>query len=61
MQSESNERMYKVKEVAQRLRISQATVLRLIETGELRGVLRVGNQWRIPQSSLDDYVRRASQ
>lgn len=56
-----DEPVLKVKEVAKRLRISQATVLRLIETGEIRGAWRIGNQWRIPQSSLEDYLRRASQ
>lgn len=57
---QQNEPVLTVKEVAKRLRISQATVLRLIEDKELRNVWRVGNQWRVPESSLEDYIRRVS-
>ncbi len=46
-----------VKEVAQILRISQPTVLRMIDDGELRA-LRVRHQWRIRRSDLDDYLQR---
>ena len=45
-----------VKEVAEILRISQPTVLRIIDDGELRAI-RVRNQWRIRRSDLDDYLQ----
>ena len=46
-----------VKEVAEILRVSQTTVLRMIEDGELPAI-RVRNQWRIRRSELDDYLQR---
>lgn len=45
-----------VKEVAGVLRVSQPTVLRMIDDGELRAI-RVRNQWRIRRSDLDDYLQ----
>jgi excisionase family DNA binding protein len=46
-----------VKEVAEMLRVSQPTVLRMIEDGELPAI-RVRNQWRIRRSELDAYLQR---
>jgi len=46
-----------VKEVAEILRVSQPTVLRMIDDGELRAI-RVRNQWRIRRSDLDEYLQR---
>ena len=46
-----------VKEVAEILRVSQPTVLRMIDDGELRAI-RVRTQWRIRRSDLDDYLQR---
>ena len=46
-----------VKEVAEILRVSQPTVLRMIDDGELPAI-RVRNQWRIRRSDLDDYLQR---
>ncbi len=46
-----------VKEVAEILRVSQPTVLRMIDDGELRAI-RVRNQWRIRRSELEDYLQR---
>jgi excisionase family DNA binding protein len=46
-----------VKEVAEILRVSQPTVLRMIDDSELRAI-RVRNQWRIRRSDLDDYLQR---
>jgi excisionase family DNA binding protein len=56
----SDEKLYTVKEVAKRLRVSISTVIRLIEEGQIKGVYRVGNQYRIPESSLEDYIRRST-
>lgn len=41
-----------VAEVADRLRVTPATVRRLIRDGEL-GALRVGRQYRVPAAALD--------
>lgn len=46
-----------VKEVAEILRVSQPTVLRMIDDGELRAI-RVRNQWRIRRADLDGYLQR---
>src|SRR5260370_39816750 len=46
-----------VKEVAEILRVSQPTVLRMIDDGELRAI-RVRNTWKIRRSYLDDYLPR---
>ncbi len=40
-----------VRETANLLRISQRTVYRLIESGQLEAV-RIGKQWRIPTKKL---------
>ena len=40
-----------IPEVAERLRVSDKTVRRLLKRGELRG-LKVGAQWRISTSDL---------
>jgi len=61
MLMQQNDTFLTIKEVAQILRVSHATVLRLIDDNEIKDVLRVGNQYRIPQKSLDDYLRRAAQ
>jgi excisionase family DNA binding protein len=42
-------------EAAEALRVSQATVRRLIDAGELRGV-RVGRLWRVPKAALEAYL-----
>jgi excisionase family DNA binding protein len=41
-----------VSEVALRMRVSAATVRRLIDKGELEAI-RFGHQWRIPASALE--------
>lgn len=45
-----------VKEVAAILRVSQPTVLRMIDDGQIRAI-RVRNQWRISREDLDAYLR----
>lgn len=52
-------RFYTVEEVAQILRVSEPTVRKLIESGELQAT-RVGRQYRISQEALDDYIARHS-
>ncbi len=50
--------MYTVEEVAQMLRVSSATVRRLIENGELKAI-RVGKQLRISKEAFEDYKEKA--
>lgn len=49
--------VYTVAEVAKILRVSEATVRTLLESGELKG-FKVGNQWRINEEDLNAYRRR---
>jgi excisionase family DNA binding protein len=46
-----------LEEVANRLRVSERTVLRLLETKELKGY-KVRRAWRIEPADLADYIRR---
>jgi excisionase family DNA binding protein len=48
---------YTVEEVAKMLRVSEATVRRLIKSGQLKAV-SVGNQFRISQEDLDEFLSR---
>lgn len=49
--------VYTVEEVAKLLKVSVATVRRLIKIGEL-DAFPVGNQYRVTQEALDKYMRR---
>ena len=52
------ERMLTVKEVAERLNVSERQVRMWVENGELER-FRIGLRgYRIPESSLNDFVRR---
>lgn len=44
-------------EVAEFLKVSPQTVTREIKRGKLRAV-KVGRQYRVPESSIRDYVER---
>jgi len=49
------EELLTLAEAAEALRVSQATVRRLIDAGELRGV-RVGRLWRVPKPAVEEYL-----
>lgn len=49
---------YTADEVAQELRVTPRTILRLIERGDLRAV-RVGKQYRIPRESLEAFLKQS--
>jgi excisionase family DNA binding protein len=49
------EKLLTLAEAAEALRVSQATVRRLIDAGELRGV-RVGRLWRVPKPAVEAYL-----
>jgi len=54
------EKMLTIEEVSKRLRVSRNTVINLIERGEIQNVIKVGRQYRIPESSFNEYLRKAS-
>lgn len=54
------ENMLTIKEIMKRLKVSHTTVVRLIETGQIKNVIKVGNQYRIPESSFNEYLKNAS-
>jgi excisionase family DNA binding protein len=46
-----------VKEVAEELKVKEATVTEWLRTGKLRGV-KAGRQWRIPASAVEEFLQR---
>lgn len=44
-----------IREVANILRVHTRTVYRMVQDGVL-GAIRVGTQWRVPESALHDYI-----
>jgi acetyl-CoA synthetase len=53
------DKMLKTREVAERLDVSHATVVRWIRSGELGGV-KVGRVWRVYESELARYISQRS-
>jgi len=53
----SEDRLLTVREVAARMRVSNMTVYRLIQAGDLRAV-RVGRNYRLRQGDVDSYLSR---
>lgn len=49
--------VYTTTEVAEKLKVTRMTVLRFIKSGKLQA-FRVGNQWRITQKSLLEFIER---
>ena len=49
-------KMLSVKDVCDLLGVCDATVYKLLQTGQLTGV-RVGHVWRISQKHLDHYTK----
>ncbi len=47
-------------EVADRLRVSRATVTNWLQDGRLKGVQLPTGTWRIPESAVDDFIRGAA-
>jgi excisionase family DNA binding protein len=52
--------LYTVREIAETLRIHSRTAYRLIQEGKIRGI-KVGSQWRVPESSLLEYIESGLQ
>ena len=53
------DRLWTVAEVADHMRVSNMTIYRLIKGGELRAI-RVGKNYRLRASDLDDYFAASS-
>jgi excisionase family DNA binding protein len=50
------EEVYTIAEVAKKLRVSEATVRRMIDAGELQA-FKVHNQWRIRREELERIMK----
>lgn len=50
------ENLFKISEVARIFKLSPAAVRQLIQKGELAAI-RIGKQFRVPQSVVDDYFK----
>lgn len=52
-------RFLTVAEVADVMRVSKMTVYRLVHSGDMPAV-RFGRSYRVPESAVEQYVRRAT-
>lgn len=59
MPTDTENRLLRVREVADLMRVSTMTVYRLIHAGELPAT-RVGRSYRIAQHAVDDYLLRGT-
>jgi excisionase family DNA binding protein len=55
----STGRLFTVAEVAEAMRVSNMTVYRLIQAGDLRAT-RVGRSYRLRQSDVEAYLSRSA-
>jgi excisionase family DNA binding protein len=55
----SEDRLLTVREVAARLRVSNMTVYRLIQAGDLQAT-RVGRSYRLRQGDVEAYLSRSA-
>lgn len=53
------DKIYTVTELAIYLSLSEKTILRKLNSRELEGS-KIGHQWRITQSQLDEYLNKTS-
>jgi excisionase family DNA binding protein len=53
MPQEPERQYYTVEEAATILGVHPETIRRMCKRGELRGVRKVGDTWRIPRTSID--------
>jgi excisionase family DNA binding protein len=56
----ASEEILEVKDVANILKVSTRTVIRLAERGELVA-FNIGDLWRFRRSDVDDFIRRQIQ
>jgi len=53
------EKIYTVAELAINLQLSEKTILRKLNSGEMPGS-KIGHQWRVSQKQLDEYFESNS-
>jgi excisionase family DNA binding protein len=59
---EEEDEVLTVSEVAARLKLSENAIRRMCDKGTFVGVFRAGDrQWRIPATSVDEYIARQQQ
>lgn len=54
-----DEPKHTVPELSRRTNVSEPTIRRLCEEGRIRAV-KIGNQWRIPQSEMERVIREGT-
>lgn len=56
--TENKEEFLTIAELAKRFRVSEMTVRRMIQRGDLKGI-QLGRQWRIPSALVDGKIEAA--
>lgn len=51
------EEMFDLKQVQEKLRVSERTIFRLLKTKELTG-FKVGREWRFTQEDINKFIER---
>ena len=46
-----------VKEVQERLHVSERTIFRMIKSGDLKG-FKAGREWRFEESDIENFIKR---
>lgn len=52
-----NENVYSVNELQEILQVKRPTLLKYIKTKKIKA-FKVGNQWRVTQEHLDEFIQR---
>ena len=52
------EQLLTVEQVAEALNITENTVRRYAKNGDFVRTVRIGNRWRIPESSVSEFLER---
>lgn len=53
------DRMLKLPEIAEALRLSRGTVSKMLAKGQIPEARKIGNTWRVPESAFAEFVRPA--
>jgi excisionase family DNA binding protein len=56
---EKNKKVLTATEAGKKYRVQPETIIRLLKAGKVHG-FRIGNLWRIYESSLEGYIRSTS-
>ncbi|HAX04030.1 MAG TPA: hypothetical protein DCX76_10625 [Acholeplasmataceae bacterium] len=52
-----NENVYNINELQEILQVKRPTLLKYIKTKKIKA-FKVGNQWRVTQEHLDEFIQR---